>query len=44
MACGVLLTFMMKPDAPFDDKLKPAAAPSLRAGRDAAAFPLVDKH
>jgi cyanate permease len=43
MACGVLLTFMMKPDAPFADKLKPAA-PSLRAGRDAAAFPLVDKH
>jgi hypothetical protein len=41
MACGVLLTFVMKPDAPFIDSLKPAT-PSPRTARDTA-FPLADK-
>jgi cyanate permease len=42
MACGVLLTFVMKPDMPFVATPK-RAAPSGHAGRDAA-FPVVDKN
>jgi cyanate permease len=41
MACGVFLTFLMKPDAPFVANLKQPAS-SGHAARDAA-FPLVDE-
>jgi MFS family permease len=42
MACGVLLSFIMKPDMPFVATPK-RAAPSEYAGRDAE-FPIVDKN
>jgi MFS family permease len=42
MACGVLMTFIMKPDAPFVVKLKHAMS-SEHTSRDTA-FPLADKN
>jgi MFS family permease len=42
MACGVLLTFIMKPDRPFVSRLKPVV-PAEPAGREVA-FPVVDKN
>jgi cyanate permease len=42
MACGVLLTFVMKPDVPFVTRFK-QAAPSASAGGEAA-YPLADEH
>jgi MFS family permease len=42
MGCGVLLSFIMKPDMPFVATPK-RVAPSEYAGRDAK-FPIVDKN
>ncbi|HEY1997880.1 MFS transporter [Paraburkholderia sp.] len=43
MACGVLMTFLMKPDRPFDPHLQQPAPARQCSGRDTA-LPLADKN